>query len=137
MIFTNRDQRDQRKYIFQASDVSDLIENAVTPGRIRQISRGSHIGWLQFKAVVPDDAVFPFPPNHRYTQADVEKVCAWIAERRKTDQNYRLKLDRWYSEADIRKILTNSTRLNKKRKNGELLKTEKPAAVLAAPRIRR
>jgi hypothetical protein len=119
MIFTNRNQRSKR-YIYTAQDVVDLIDNVLTTGRIRQISRGFRtgeppIGWSQFRACCPTDGEFqfPFPADHKYSEADVDRVIEFIDNARKTNREYTVKFDRWYSESDIAEIVRRSKKLIK------------------------
>ena len=126
MIYTNRNQR-PKKYSLEAADVADRIGHTVNKSRVRQIARGykregPQIGWLQFKVVCPLDGKyqFPFNENHKYSQEDVAAVVEWIEGVRLRDQRYTIKLNRWYCQGDVQKIVNNSKRLVKKVKTGEL-----------------
>ena len=126
VIYTNRDQR-PKKYSLEAADVADRIGSTLTKGRVRQIARGykregPQIGWIQFKVVCPVDGKhqFPFNQNHKYSQDDVATVVEWIEKVHLKDQRYTLKLNRWYCEADIPKVVEHSKRLTKKIAAGEL-----------------
>ena len=128
MIYTNREQRPEHSR-FASQDVSDLIDNVLTPGRIRQIARGfpngdSTIGWSQFSCVWPDDGVFqfPFPIGHVYDDADVERVEEFVRRCHAEDPRYKVKMDRWYSQNDILSLVKRSKRLTKLLRNGQLPK---------------
>jgi len=126
MVITNRDQRPKR-YTYEAVDIEDMIGNVVTSGRIRQLARGhagcgKPIGWMQFKAVVPDDGKFqlPFPVNHVYSAADVAKLKEFIDKCALTDRRYTIKMNRWYCQGDIPELIKRSKRLTKTSAAGDV-----------------
>lgn len=129
MIFTNLSQRPKRYYL-EASDVADIINSSVTTGRIRQVARGyagsgDPVGWLQFKAIIPDDGEFqfPFPNDHKYTPDDVQRVIEFIDNCRQQhkDLRYRVKTHRWYSDSDIPVLVGRCKKLKKKKADGEIM----------------
>lgn len=128
MIVTNRDQRPS-ECIYTAQQVFDLIDGALTTGRIRQMARGyltgeSGLGWEQFACTIPDDGVFllPFPAEHIYSYDDTRVLDEFVAECSEQDSRYKLRLDRWYSIADIQALITRSERLSKLLRAGKLPK---------------
>jgi len=137
VIYTNRDQRPKSTYHLECADIVDITCAALSSGRIRQLSRGhgnsgAPIGWMQFKAKVPIDGKlqFPFPQDHKYSQADVKTVVEFIAKAHKNDGRYTVKLDRWYSNADVQRLVSRSKKLIKRQKEGEIvLPQTKPIAV--------
>ena len=82
------------RYKYQSGDVLFLLDNRITPSRLRQISNQNNIGFL-VADIVPLDGS---PPK---------------------------KFTRWYSEADIKRIVTMCTRLKKAAKSGDLKISEK------------
>ncbi len=129
MVITNRDQRPKR-YTYEAVDIEDMIGNVVTSGRIRQLARGhagcgKSIGWMQFKAVIPDDGKFqlPFPVNHKYTPEDIQELKEFIDNCALTDRRYTIKLNRWYCQNDIPELIKRSKRLKKQDSAGEVKKS--------------
>lgn len=126
MIYTNRDQR-PLKFSLEANDVMDRIGAEITKGRVRQIGRGygsgdAAIGWLQFKAELPNDGEFQFPfkQNHVYSEKDVKRAIEFMNNCKEKDDRYKIKLHRWYSEEDLEVVIQRSKKLKKKTGNGEL-----------------
>lgn len=128
MIVTNRDQRPAGS-IYTAQQVSDLIDNVLTSGRVRQLARGYQtdeiaIGWSQFVCTIPDDAGtdFPFPEDHVYSNEDIDLVEEFIAQLKKNDVRFKIKVDRWYSVTDVQSLVQRSKRLLKLFRSGKLPK---------------